>query len=104
MEGRGRRVAAGESNALDDRLDRRPGVPDLIDDEDLLAAQQRIGWELQERGLVAGLALGVVERDRGDEYVAMSQQVGEHARRHEAAAGDREQDVVLAPDLRGKAL
>ncbi len=31
-----------------------PAVPDLVDDEDALAAQQRIGRELEERGTRPG--------------------------------------------------
>ena len=104
VEDRGRGCAARESDALDDRLDRRAGVPDLVDDQDTLAMEQRVRGELQECRLVAGLAVVVVERDGGDQDVAVPEQVREHARRHEPAAGDREQDVVVAPDLLGEAL
>src|SRR5215208_5208121 len=94
-----RRFAARESNALDDGLDRRARVPDLIDDEHALVVQQRIARKLQEHGLVAGLSLVVVERDCGDEDVAHAEQVGQHPRWDEPATRDREHHLVLASDL-----
>ena len=69
VEDGGRRDAAGLADALGDRVDRRAAVPDLVDDQDPLAAQQRVGRELEERRVRAGLALVVVVLDGGDEDV-----------------------------------
>ncbi len=88
-----RRETAGLPDPFDHGVDRGPAVPDLVDDQDALSAQERIGRELEERRVRARLALVVVELDGGDQDVADAQAVGEHPGRHQAAAGDREQEI-----------
>ena len=63
------RDAAGLADPLGDGVDGRAAVPDLVDDEDPLPAEQRVGRELEERGRRAGLAVVVVVLDGGDEDV-----------------------------------
>src|SRR6476646_6321381 len=69
MEDGGRGDAAGLEDAVRDRVDGGAAVPDLVDDQDALAAEQRVGRELQERRARAGLPLVVVVLDRRDEDV-----------------------------------
>ena len=64
-----------------------PDVPDLVDDQDALAAQLRIGRELEERRAWTGLALVVVVLHGRDEDVADPQSVGEHPGRARAHPG-----------------
>jgi hypothetical protein len=52
MQDGGRRYAAGQPDPIDDRLDRRAGVPHLVDDQHAVAVQQRIARELQEQRLI----------------------------------------------------
>ncbi len=93
MEHRGDRVAAGLADPVGHGVDGRAAVPHLVDDEDALAAQERVGRELEERRLRTGRARLVVVLDGGDEDVAEPESVGEHPGRDHAAAGDREHDV-----------
>src|SRR3954447_13865497 len=93
----GGRDATRLTDAFGDRVDGRPAIPDLVDHEDPLAAEQRVGWELEERRVRSGLPRVVVELDRGDEDVPDPEPVGEHARRDEAAPRYRQQDVEMAP-------
>ena len=59
-------------------------------------------WRKVGRG--PGLALVVVELDRGDQDVPDPQAVGEHPGRDQAAAGDRQQQVEgLVPEPLGEA-
>src|SRR5262245_40144780 len=95
VEDYGRRGAAGLTDSLGDGMDRRAAVPDLVDDQDPLATEQRVGGELEERRPRARLALVVVELDRRDEDVPDPEAIGEHPGRDEAAAGDREHEVVV---------
>src|SRR6185295_12636765 len=90
VEHRGPWVAARLTDALRDGHDRRPAVPHLVDDEDPLTTEQRIGGELEERGRGAGLTVVVVVLDRGDEDVPDAQAIGEHPGGHHPAPGDRE--------------
>src|SRR5262249_24236839 len=78
--------------------DRGPAVPDLVDDQDPLAAELRVRRELEERGLRAGMPLAVVVLDRRHQDVPEPEAIREHAGRDEPAAGDREEHVVVGPD------
>src|SRR4029077_20878329 len=61
--------AAGLEDAVRDRVDGGAAVPDLVDDQDALAAEQRVGRELEERRLGAGTPVVVVILDRRDQDV-----------------------------------
>src|SRR5919206_441868 len=81
-----------------DGVDRAPAVPDLVDDQNALAAEERIGRELEEGRLRAGPALVVVVLHGGNEDVPKPEAVGEHSGGNEPAAGDREEHVELRTD------
>src|SRR5439155_24509851 len=84
VEHRGRRLAARAPYALDNGVDRRARVPDLVHDQHSPAVQERVGRELKERRLGPRLTVGAVVRDRGDEDVPYAERVGEDPRGHEA--------------------
>ncbi len=58
-----------------------------------MATELRICRELQERRMRTRLPLVVVELDGGNEDVPDPQSIGEHPRRHETAAGDRQHQI-----------
>ncbi len=57
---------------------------------------------MAEAGRLVRLSAAGVELDARDQDLPQVQPIGQDPGRHQAAAGDREHEVVVAPDLPGE--
>ena len=87
---------------LFDSHDRFTAVPDIVDDQHAAAVQQGISRKLEKGRLLGATRYTALELYSRDEDITEAQMIGQQGSRHEAAAGYRQQHIVVAATLIGK--